>query len=55
MLISTGIRERLILRKNVKPFHLHDVIEMGNSHFMLERKSFSGSQSSEVFDDMLFD
>ena len=48
MSINTDIRELLILRKNVKPSHFPDVIEMGSICFMLERKSFSDSQSSEV-------
>ena len=34
--------------KNVKPSHFSGVIEMGSICFMLERKSFSDSQSSEV-------
>ena len=35
--------------KNVKPSHFHDITEMGNTCFMLERKSFSDSQSYEFF------
>ena len=31
----------------------HDVIEIGNICFILERKSLSASQSSEVFDGLL--
>ena len=50
MSFSTDIWELLILRKNVKPSHFHDV----NDIWVLERKSFSVSQSSEVFDDILF-
>ena len=53
--INMDIWELLILRKNAKPLHFHDVIEMENISFMLEWKSFSNSQSSEVFDDILFD
>ena len=46
----------LILCKiNVEPSHFHVVIEIGNICFMLKIKSFSGSQSSEVFDEILFD
>ena len=41
--------------KNVKPFHFHDVTEMGNICFLLKRKQFNDSQSSTVFDDILFD
>ena len=50
MSINTDIWELLILRKKVKPSHIYDVIEMGNICFMLERRSFRVSQSSEVFD-----
>ena len=38
----------------MKPSHIYDVIEMGNICFMLKRKSFSDSQRTEVFDDILF-
>ena len=68
MSINTGIWELLILRKknktkqnkqkknnNVEPSHFHDVIETANMSFMLERKSFSDLQSSEIFYDLLFD
>ena len=56
MSINTDILELLILRqKNFKPSHFHGVIKMGNICFMLERKSFSDLQSSEVFGDILFD
>ena len=54
MSINTDICELLVLRKNVKTSHFHDVIEMGNICFMLERKAGSDSQSSEVFYDILF-
>ena len=54
MSINTDICELLILRENVKTSHFHDAIEMGNICFMLERKSGSDLQSSEVFDDILF-
>ena len=55
---DTDIWELLILRKKKKKkktLHYHDVIEIGNICFMLERTSFSVSQRSEVFDDILFD
>ena len=38
--------------KNVKPSHFHEATDIGNICFMLERKSFSDLQSSEVFDDI---
>ena len=55
MSINTDIWELLILRKTVKPSHFHDITEMRNICFRMERESFSDSQSSEVFDDILFD
>ena len=38
-----------------KPSPFHDVTEIGNICFMLERKSLSDSHSFEVFDNILFD
>ena len=44
----------LILRNNAKSSHIHDVLsEIGNICFMLKRKSFSVSQGSKVFDDIV--
>ena len=55
MSVNTDIWELLILRKKVKPSHFHDAFEIGSICFMLEWKSFSDSQRSEVFYDILFD
>ena len=41
MWINTDMRELLILPKNAKPSHFHEVVELGNICFVLERKSFS--------------
>ena len=53
MSLNTDNCEILVLRK--KPSHFHGVTEIENICLMLERKSFSDLQSSEVFDDILFD
>ena len=55
MSIYTGIWKVLILCKNVKVSDFSDVIEIANICFWLERKSFSDSQSFEVFGDILID
>ena len=44
----------LVLRNNAKSSHIQDVLsEIGNICFMLKRKSFSVSQGSKVFDDIV--
>ena len=52
MTINTEIYKFCV--KAVQPLLFH-VINIVNACFMLERKSFSDLQSSEVFDDILFE
>ena len=55
MSINTDICELLVLRKKRQTVTFSRRHKIVSIYFMLERKSVSDSQISEVFDDILFD